>query len=350
MLRARIGQGWIRDGHGDLRAEHVLTGGPEPEVFDCVEFDPRLREIDVAADLAFLVMDLVFSRREDLVDALLAGYREGGGDPGPDRLLAFFAAYRAWVRTKVHALRAAELEQEGRPHRGADEEAVRLAGLARRLAWRARGPQLVVLAGPAASGKSFLAAHLAPRAGLAHLESDRVRKELLGLAPDSRAPSEAYAATQNERTYRALGRRAAGHLRSGQGVIVAATFRFRRDREAFFSGLDAAGEEGRLVVECRAPVEVLLDRAERRESAAHRESDAGPAQASRQAAEFEPVDELGPAGHLRLATDRPVADIADDVEAHLDARLRLGPMGEKPQPDRGLRPTPKQVGEARIEP
>jgi aminoglycoside phosphotransferase family enzyme len=42
----------VRDCHGDLRAEHVVFGEHGVEVFDCVEFSPALREIDVAADLA----------------------------------------------------------------------------------------------------------------------------------------------------------------------------------------------------------------------------------------------------------------------------------------------------------
>ena len=49
--------GQVREGHGDLRAEHVLLGD-RVRIVDCVEFDPGLRELDVADDLAFLVFDL----------------------------------------------------------------------------------------------------------------------------------------------------------------------------------------------------------------------------------------------------------------------------------------------------
>lgn len=58
LLLTRAARGLVRDGHGDLRAEHVLLEARAVEVVDCVEFDPRLREIDVGADLAFLLMDL----------------------------------------------------------------------------------------------------------------------------------------------------------------------------------------------------------------------------------------------------------------------------------------------------
>jgi aminoglycoside phosphotransferase family enzyme len=58
MLDARARRGFVREVHGDLRAEHVLLD-ETLEVVDCIEFDRGLRELDVADDLAFLAMDLV---------------------------------------------------------------------------------------------------------------------------------------------------------------------------------------------------------------------------------------------------------------------------------------------------
>src|SRR5690606_38501985 len=55
-LRRRAGLGLIREGHGDLRAEHVVL---DPlAIVDRLEFDVALRRTDVADDLAFLTMDL----------------------------------------------------------------------------------------------------------------------------------------------------------------------------------------------------------------------------------------------------------------------------------------------------
>ena len=56
-LARRAARGLVREGHGDLRAEHVILSDP-PQIVDCLEFDPALRIGDVALDLAFLVMDL----------------------------------------------------------------------------------------------------------------------------------------------------------------------------------------------------------------------------------------------------------------------------------------------------
>ena len=100
MLDARARRGLVRKVHGDLRTEHVLLD-ETLEVVDCIEFDRGLRELDVADDLAFLVMDPVARGGERFAQALVRGYRDAGGDPGEDRLIAFYAAYRALVRAKV---------------------------------------------------------------------------------------------------------------------------------------------------------------------------------------------------------------------------------------------------------
>ena len=319
-LQARADAGKVRDGHGDLRAEHVIFGETGIEIFDCVEFDPELREVDVGADLAFLVMDLAAARRDDLGRKLLEAYRGEGADPGPDRLLAFYAAYRAWVRAKVAAVRAGGLEAAA-PAFGAEQaDTARLAALARRLAWRARGATLIVVCGGAASGKTFLAEHLAPRAGATILDSDRVRKQRLGIDPGEGAPASAYTPSENAETYRELGWRAGERLDAGESVAVAATFRRRGDRAAFAEGL-GNHPAPRLFVQCGAPAGVIAERAASRAAQPQQASDATPELAERQALEFEPLDEVTAGEHLIVRTDRPVADLTDEVEARLDARL-----------------------------
>ena len=137
--RARAGL--VRDGHGDLRAEHVvLERGIE--IVDCVEFDPALREIDVGLDLAFLVMDLL-RRDERLAAALVSAYREAGGDPGDDALVTFFAAQRALIRAKVALVRAGQVESADAARRRADAA----------VAARARGAARVARAARAGSGR-----------------------------------------------------------------------------------------------------------------------------------------------------------------------------------------------------
>lgn len=314
QLLERAHAGLVRDGHGDLRAEHVvLERGIE--IVDCVEFDPALREIDVGLDLAFLVMDLL-RHDERLAAALVSAYREAGGDPGDDALVDFFAAQRALIRAKVALVRAGQVGGEDAARRRHDARA--LLALAGRLGWRVRlGPGAVVC-GVAASGKSTLAAALAAPAGATVVSSDLVRKQIVGVAPTDRAPERAYRPAVDRATYEALGRRARELVDRQERVIVDATFRRRADRRAFAG---AFGSPGDLAwIECRAPIPVLARRAGARALAADRVSDAGPDVAVHQAAEWEPLDVV--TAQLVVRTDRDAAGVLSAVRDGLDLRLR----------------------------
>jgi aminoglycoside phosphotransferase family enzyme/predicted kinase len=314
LLERRTEDGFVRDCHGDLRAEHVILEDDGVEVFDPVEFDPALREIDVSADLAFLLMDLIDAGTEALAQVLVDEYEAAGGDHGGRPLLFFYAAYRAWVRAKVACVRAGELPP-GSARTEPLSEARRFAELARRLAWRARRPLVIVVCGASATGKTHLAQAICALSGLPHLSSDVVRKQSVGLAPQERAPVEQYSEEASLSTYRELGARAAAHATSG--AIVDATFRRRSHRAAFGEAFDGPA----LFVECRAPATVVAERAASREADPGRVSDATPAIAAAQLAEFDPLDEVAPERHLGLRTDRPRDDVLAELEAALDARL-----------------------------
>lgn len=83
-FQMRAAGGWVREGHGDLRTEHVLLDGGV-QIVDCVEFDRGLRELDVADDLALLVFDLAAHGGERFENALVQAYRDAGGDPAMTR-------------------------------------------------------------------------------------------------------------------------------------------------------------------------------------------------------------------------------------------------------------------------
>jgi aminoglycoside phosphotransferase family enzyme/predicted kinase len=318
QLEARAEAGLVRDCHGDLRAEHVVVPEGEPlYVYDCVEFNPELREIDVAADLAFLVMDLARLGAEGAALQLADGYRRAGGDPGDDPLLFFLASYRAWVRAKVAALRALELD-EGDPERRAQEaEACELLGLGHRFAWRARGPLLLTVCGVAGTGKTTLAQRLTELSGWAHISSDLTRKRLAGIDPTERGGQEQYSGEMTTRTYTEMGRAAREELERGGGAIVDATFHRQSARAAFEDGL-AGPPAPRLLVECTAPPEVLLRRARERELERDRVSDADAAVMQRQLDDLEPYAEVPASARLSLVTEAPPDELAAEVEAFVD--------------------------------
>jgi hypothetical protein len=324
-LEQRARSGLVRECHGDLRAEHVIVpeGGPV-YLFDCVEFDPALRQIDVATDLAFLVMDLSALGAEDLALSLVDAYRGAGGDPGDDALLAFLASYRAWVRAKVACVRALELP-EGSPERAVkSEEAAARFRLGHRFAWRARRPLALVICGVAASGKTTLANAAAELSGWSHLSSDVVRKRLAGLDPHERAGTEHYTPEFTELTYRELGELARLRLEQAGGVIVDATFHLRAERDAFRAGFgDLAAPL--LFVECRAEREELLARARTRERETTRTSDADAGIVERQLAEREPFDEIPASDRAEVGTADGPEQALVALESVVDARVWSAP-------------------------
>jgi predicted kinase len=167
-----------------------------------------------------------------------------------------YLAYRAFVRTKVACLRHAQGDDQ------AAADAVRHTQLtADHL--RAGEVALVLVGGRPGTGKSTVAGQLADRLGAVVLGSDRIRKELAGLAPDASAAAPyrqgIYTAGWTDRTYGELLSRAAALLRRGETVIVDASWAAVRYREA--AKRVAADTHARLVaLRCHCAREVAADR------------------------------------------------------------------------------------------
>jgi aminoglycoside phosphotransferase family enzyme len=100
LFNKRIADGRIRDCHGDLHAAHICFHQGIC-IYDCIEFIDRLRYTDVAADVAFLAMDLDHYGRTDLSQTFTNAYVLESGDKELMKLLNFYKCYRAYVRGKV---------------------------------------------------------------------------------------------------------------------------------------------------------------------------------------------------------------------------------------------------------
>jgi aminoglycoside phosphotransferase family enzyme len=105
LLERRIAEGRIREGHGDLHAGSICLEGDRVHLFDCLEFAPRFRCSDVAAEVAFLAMDLDHFGRPDLGAAFVEEYVSASNDHELPALLDFYRCCRAFVRGKVASLR-----------------------------------------------------------------------------------------------------------------------------------------------------------------------------------------------------------------------------------------------------
>jgi uncharacterized protein len=133
LIEDRAARGRPCDTHGDLHLDHVYhfpDKAPPDDlaIIDCIEFNERFRFADPVADLAFLVMDLLFHGRRDLAAAFGEAYFQATNDADGRTLLPFYVAYRAAVRGKVEGFALTEKEIP---------EAERRAALARAQAhWR----------------------------------------------------------------------------------------------------------------------------------------------------------------------------------------------------------------------
>ena len=268
LFERRVAAGRVRDGHGDLHLASICVEGRRLHLFDCVEFAPRFRCADVAAEVAFLAMDLDHHGRADLAHAFVDAYVQASGDAELQHLLGFYCCYRAYVRGKVLSLR---LDEPGLlPEQSAEttDEAAAYFDLAWAYAGGLPRPTLVLVMGPPASGKTSLAAALAGRLGLVHLSSDVVRKALAGLGTTERRRDAfgqgLYRPAMTRRTYAALVRRAGRWLRRGRPVVLDATYGSPEQRAAVRRLASRTGAH-LVVFVCRAKDSVLRRRLAARE-------------------------------------------------------------------------------------
>ncbi len=105
ILERRQEEGFVRECHGDLHLGNIVQWQGAMTPFDCIEFQPALRWIDVMSEIAFLVMDLDVHGRPDLAWRFLNDYLEMTGDYAGLPVLPLYLVYRAIVRAKVDALR-----------------------------------------------------------------------------------------------------------------------------------------------------------------------------------------------------------------------------------------------------
>lgn len=320
-LERRRACGRVRECHGDLHSRNVVRIDGVLTPFDGIDFDPRLRWIDVASDAAFLAMDLERFGRADLAHAFLDAWWSESGDHGAAEPMPWLITYRALVRAKVDALRARQATR-AEERAAAWSECERFVVLAERRL-RDRTGHLFATVGVSGSGKSWLGARLVSELPAIRLRADVERKRLAGLAPlaNSGSAQDAglYSAERTAATDASLAESAAGLLRADYDVIVDATHLLAR-RRAALEALAASFGGHVTWLECTAPEAVLRERiASRRDDP----SEATIEVLERQLAVREPLTPAQRAHAVTVRTDEPI-----DVRAVAAAlRAAAAPRG-----------------------
>jgi aminoglycoside phosphotransferase family enzyme/predicted kinase len=211
-LNERATAGYVRRCHGDLHLGNLCLWDGKPVPFDALEFDEALATIDVAYDLAFLLMDLDHRSGRAAANRVMNRYVARTGDIATAGF-PIFLSQRAMIR--AHVLKA--MNQDGTTYL-----------TAARTYLDPVSPVVIAIGGLQGSGKSTLARALAPDLGLAPgalvLRSDEIRKRLRGVPPQSRLPPDAYADAANAATNEAFVEQTKIAAASGHAVIADATF------------------------------------------------------------------------------------------------------------------------------
>ena len=110
LFKRRVFEERIRNCHGDVRTKNIFIHEENIYLFDAIEFNAKISSCDVAAEIAFLTMDLEFHGRKDLGQVFLQKYIEFTNDLEIDKIIDFYQCYRAMVEALVQSYLLADVE------------------------------------------------------------------------------------------------------------------------------------------------------------------------------------------------------------------------------------------------
>ncbi|MEE8126662.1 MAG: AAA family ATPase [Nitrospirales bacterium] len=232
----RKNTGHVRECHGDLHAGNITLFEGDPCVFDALEFDPRLRWIDVMSEVAFFVMDLQKKGRAHLAWYFLNRYLEVTGDYRGMVVFRFYQVYRALVRAKVAGLRLEQLKKGSHDWARTHQELIEYLNLSFRLI-RPSSPILILMHGVSGTGKTTVSTEVLKALSALRVRSDVERKRRDGEEKRRGFEQEEgmglYTPTITQATYEHLLDLANILLRAGYSVVVDATFLCLAQRTPF---------------------------------------------------------------------------------------------------------------------
>ncbi len=276
VLECRKDGGFVRECHGDLHLGNIVMFEGRVCVFDALEFEPRLRWIDVMSEVAFLVMDLEMHDCKGLAAVFLNRYLELTGDYKGLKVFRFYQVYRALVRAKVAGLRLAQFAERGQAEEQTKEELRGYLKLAHHYIALNSGA-LILMHGVSGTGKTTVSTEILKALGAIRLRSDVERKRLFGERKES-TDSESqnidlYHSDVTAYTYDRLRNLAAMLLQAGFVVIIDATFLQHNQRESF-SMLASTLRGSCFIMDVYAPQAIVEERIARRSGEGRDASDA----------------------------------------------------------------------------
>ena len=253
LMQFRKQQGFVRECHGDLHLSNITLIDGKVTLFDCIEFNPKLRWIDVINEVAFLIIDLMYFGYEGYAYRFLNRYLQYTGDYQGLALLRYYLVYRALVLAKVTLLR---MEQcQGKECERAFIKFSTFMKLAERFT-RQHRVVLIITHGYSGSGKSTVAEQCSETIGAILMRSDVERKRLFGYRPEANTDSGMGGGIYTEKaglqTYQRLADLVKVGISEGLSVIVDAAFLKSWQRQLFWQVANEFAVDF-LILDCQAP-------------------------------------------------------------------------------------------------
>jgi len=264
LLNSRLKDGFVIDGHGDLRLEHIYMDGDDFGLIDCIEFNRRFRFNDVVSEIAFLCMEADQMGETAFADSLLGGFFSVYDDDNSKKLINFYRTYRACVRAKVACLLLSEKDESWEHFAEKKAEIKQFMDMAMIYAINMFETKSMIFYGLMASGKSKNARVFSDIYPVEHVNTDVVRKLMHGIDPDSSVKVEfgadLYSKENSIKLYEYLGELADSNRRLGRMTLIDGSF----SKCEYINALKK--EYGGEYVKIRffAPDDVIMDRLEKR--------------------------------------------------------------------------------------
>ncbi|VAW90725.1 FIG00496272: hypothetical protein [hydrothermal vent metagenome] len=307
----RKNNNYIRECHGDMHLRNIAYWQDEIVIFDCLEFDDKLRWIDVISEIAFSVMDLDERNKQHLAWRFLNAYLEYTGDYSAITVFRFYLVYRAMVRAKINCIQSQQIHADSLLQHKLIQNYNNYINLALNYT-KTKQTKLIITHGLSGTGKTTLSQKVLEKKSLIRLRADIERKRLFGLDAlsfsNSNLNSNLYSKVATDKTYQQLFKFAKPILQNGWSVIIDASFLDVKYRQQALL-LAEQNNAQFIILDCHASKAKLQQRITTRLASKIDASEACHTVLEQQIKDYQPITTKEHKYTIQINTEHPLKDI-----------------------------------------